>query len=250
VPRAEVPKALALFRFMQTARTVDRVEMELVNRGEGFFHVGGAGHEASAALNAHLKPGDWLHPHYRDKALLLARGLPAEQFMHGLLCTEASTSAGRQMSAHLSAPELRILTMVGPVGNNALQAVGVAHEIVARSGGATECELVVCSVGDSTSQQGEFLEAVAEAVRARLPVLFVVQDNGYGIYRGRPATFYDRLSGPASQFDGRSIEWTHDALREASRSCRWCRRSHAGGDGDGIDPSHQRDDDAFIVMSS
>jgi 2-oxoisovalerate dehydrogenase E1 component len=209
VSRNDLPKALALYRVMLASRLVDKVEMELVNRGEAFFHVGGAGHEACAALNAHLTPDDWLHLHYRDKALMLARGISAEQFFHSSLCTTGSHSAGRQMSAHLSAPELKILSLVGPVGNNALQAVGVAHEVVAerqRTARNGVAPLVVCAVGDSTSQQGEFLEAVAEAVRAQLPVLFWIEDNGYGISTKTGGnTFYDRPDGEASEFYGMTV---------------------------------------------
>lgn len=216
VSRSDLAKALELYRVMLSARMVDRVEMELVNRGEAFFHVGGAGHESCAVLNRHLTPDDWLHLHYRDKALMLARGISAEQFFHSSLCTAGSHSAGRQMSAHLSAPELKVLSLVGPVGNNALQAVGVAHEIVAqrarqeagadRRNGHLPSPLVVCAVGDSTSQQGEFLEAVAEAVRAQLPVLFWIEDNGYGIStRTGGNTFYDRPNGEAAEFYGAPI---------------------------------------------
>ena len=71
-------KFLDLYRTMVTARVVDRVEVEFVNRGEGFFHVGGAGHEASAVLAPLLTSDDWLHLHYRDKALMIARGIPPE----------------------------------------------------------------------------------------------------------------------------------------------------------------------------
>lgn len=205
---AAIPKALDLFRYMHMSRMVDRVEMELVNRGEGFFHVGCAGHEGAVAIVPHLRPSDWLHPHYRDKAIMLARGVSPEQFFHGLLCTRESTSGGRQMCAHLSVPELRILPMAGPVGNNALPSAGVAHELLAaarRSGdtGAEGWPLVFCSNGDSTTQEGEFLEAIAEAVRARLPVLFLIEDNGYGIStRTAGQTFYDLPSGPVSEFYG------------------------------------------------
>ena len=187
---------------MFLAREVDRLEVELVHRGEGFFHVGGAGHEASAALQPHLTSRDWLHLHYRDKALMIARGLPLEQFFHSLLCTADSHSGGRQMSAHLSARELQLLSLVGPVGNQALQAVGVAHEIQSRPGEP----LVVCSMGDGTSQQGEVLEAIAEAVRARLPVLFWVEDNHLAISTStRGKTFYDLPSGPAKSFYGMPV---------------------------------------------
>ncbi|MBX3746000.1 MAG: transketolase [Verrucomicrobiae bacterium] len=199
---------------MHLARWVDRVEMELVNRGEAYFHVGGAGHEASAAIVQHLTPEDWLHPHYRDKALMLARGIPPEQFFHGLLCTAGSTSGGRQMGAHLSYPEVKVMAMAGPVGNNALPSVGVAQELVARATaerGARNGDhparepgpLVLCVNGDSTTQQGEFLEAIGEAVRCRLPVLFLIEDNGYGIStRTAGRTFYSLPSGPAAEFLG------------------------------------------------
>ena len=192
----------SLYEAMFSARAVDQVEMELVNRGEAFFHVGGAGHEASAVLAAHLGPQDWLHLHYRDKALMLARGVSAEMFFHSALCTADSHSAGRQMSAHLSAPDLHLLSLVGPVGNNALQAVGVALEVRHRAGSP----VVVCSVGDGTSQQGEFLEAVSEAVRSRAPVLFWIEDNGLAIStHTRGATLYDLPGGPASEFLGLPI---------------------------------------------
>lgn len=217
IVRGDLPRAMTLYRFMVLGRTVDRVEMELVNRGEGFFHVGGAGHEASAALAAHLRPEDRLHPHYRDKALMMARGVPAEQFFHGLLCTAGSTSDGRQMGAHLSYPEVGVLAMAGPVGNNALPSVGIAQEMVAaarRRTGARNGDggpdgagpLVLCVNGDSTTQQGEFLEAVAEAVRSSLPVLFLIEDNGYGIStRTGGKTFYHLPTGPSANFYGLPI---------------------------------------------
>ena len=109
---------LDLYRCMLTSRTVDEAEAELVDTGEAFFHVSGAGHEASAILGQFLIKEDWLHLHYRDKALMLARGLSPEMFFHSSLCNVASHSLGRQMSAHMSAPELHILSTVGPVGNN------------------------------------------------------------------------------------------------------------------------------------
>jgi 2-oxoisovalerate dehydrogenase E1 component len=201
-------RATALWQTMVTARWVDRVEMELVNRGEAFFHVGGAGHEASAALAAHLTASDWLHLHYRDKALMLARGIPPSEFFHSLLCTARSHSAGRQMSAHLSAPELHVLSLVGPVGNNALQAVGVAHELE-RQGrdGRGDPPIVVCAMGDGTTQQGEVLEALGEAARARLRVLFLVEDNGLAISTPtRGLTFFQQGDSTRSEYLGIPIE--------------------------------------------
>ena len=195
-------QALSLYRSMLTARKIDDVERELIARGEAFFHVGGAGHEASAALAPWLTADDYLHCHYRDKALLLARGIAPREFFDSLLCNAASHSAGRQMSAHLSAPALNVLSIVGPVGNNALQAVGVAEEIKHRAGQP----IVLCSLGDGSTQQGEVLEAIAHAVRAALPVLFLIHDNGLAIStRTGGQTFFSLPAGDADSFYGLAI---------------------------------------------
>lgn len=106
---------LLYYRWMRTARCIDDVERELVARGEAFFQVSAAGHEASAMLAPHLSPHHYLHCHYRDKALMVARGIPISAFFDSLVCNVASHSAGRQMSAHLSAPHHRVLSIVGPL---------------------------------------------------------------------------------------------------------------------------------------
>jgi 2-oxoisovalerate dehydrogenase E1 component len=174
---AQTTDWLPLFRAMIIAREIDRAEEELVRQGHACFQVSGTGHEATAALAFHLTERDWLHLHYRDKALLLARGIPIKEFFLSLLCRAGSHSDGRQMSAHFSSRQLNVMSMVGPVGNNALQAVGVGLAIKDDEGQP----IVVCSVGDGTTQEGEFLEAVAEAHREGSPVLFLVEDNGWAI---------------------------------------------------------------------
>jgi len=189
---------LACLHAMVAARKLDELEARYVSNGEAFFHVSGAGHEASAMLAGTLKPCDWLHLHYRDKALMLARGLEPEQFFHSLFCNAESHSAGRQMSAHMSDPTLNVLSLVGPVGNNALQAVGVAAEVKDQ----TECPIVVCSNGDGTSQQGEVLEAIAEAVRESLPVMFLIHDNALAISTHTTGnTWYSLPEGAGGQVD-------------------------------------------------
>lgn len=197
-------RALDLYRHMLTARIIDKHEQMLVSRNLAHFHVSGAGHESTAALAAHLTPDDWLHLHYRDKALLLARGLPLSEFFASLLCRACSHSAGRQMSAHFSAPHLHLLSQVGPVGNNALQAVGVAAAIKDRK----ESSIVVCSVGDGTTQQGEFYEAVAEAVRNPSPILFLIENNRFSIStRTEMQTFFDLPGGMGKELFGIPIEF-------------------------------------------
>ena len=190
---------VSLYRDMYRSRCIDQLELEYVNRGEAFFHVSGAGHESMAALNPHLIDADYLHCHYRDKSLLLARGITTEMFFMGLFCKDGSHSRGRQMSAHLSAREFNILSLVGPVGNNALQAVGAAMAIKHNA----EKPIVLCATGDGSTQEGEYLEAIAEAVRHQLPVLFVVEDNGLAISTfTEKQTFYDHPDCKSIHFCG------------------------------------------------
>lgn len=194
---------LELYRWMLSARRIDELERELVSRGEAFFSVSGAGHEAGAVLGLHLRQGDYLHCHYRDKALLLARGVPVEEFFDSLLCNGRSHSGGRQMSAHISAAHLNVMSIVGPVGNSALQAVGVALEVRERA----SQPIVLCCLGDGTTQQGEVMEAVAEAWRSSAPVLFLVEDNELAIStRTGGKTFMSLAEGEASSFHGVPIE--------------------------------------------
>ena len=188
-----------LYMNMFSSREIDRIEESYTHRGEAFFHVSGGGHEAGAALAHYLKPEDYLHCHYRDKALMLARGMDPVMFFHALFNKDASHSRGRQMNAHMSAPELNILSLVGPVGNSGLQAAGIARTVKDQA----ESPVVLCSLGDGMSQQGEILEALAHAVRETLPVLFLIQDNGFAIStRTGGKTFYDLPDGPAAEFYG------------------------------------------------
>ncbi|MHB1102912.1 MAG: beta-ketoacyl-ACP synthase 3 [Devosia sp.] len=212
---SDIPTMLRLHRAMFLAREIDRVEQAYVKQGLAHFHVSGAGHESTALVADNLGPRDWLHLHYRDKALLVARGMPIVEFFRGLLATGPSHSAGRQMSAHFSARELGVASMVGPVGNNALQAVGNAQAVKYHP----DAPIVLCCVGDGTTQQGEFLEAVAEAVRTEAPVLFVIENNRWSISTSTPGqTFFDLPSGPASSFMGLEIARVDGADLTATRA--------------------------------
>ena len=197
---------LSLYRSMLTAREIDKVEKELTNRGDAFFHLSGAGHEATAALASHLTADDWLHCHYRDRALLVARGINVRTFFDTLLCTDDSPGRGRRMSAFMNDPALNILSMVTPTGNNALQAVGVAAAVRNNP----NKPIVYCGIGDGTTQQGEVLEAIGEAVRDELPVLFVIQDNKWAISTTTDGkTFYSLPDGEADSFYGIDIHYVN-----------------------------------------
>ncbi|MEM9415356.1 MAG: beta-ketoacyl-ACP synthase 3 [Planctomycetota bacterium] len=193
---------LAVYRAMRLARVVDRIEQELCAAGEAFFHVGGAGHEAAAALNLFFEPQDWLHGHYRDKALMLGRGVEPQAWFDSVLCNAANYSAGRQMSCFLADKTLNLPSTVVPVGNNALQAVGIAMQVKDQPGNP----IVLCGLGDGTSQQGEVMEAIAQAVRDQLPVLFWIQDNGYAISTQTSGnTFYNTPGHEGDRFFGLDI---------------------------------------------
>jgi 2-oxoisovalerate dehydrogenase E1 component len=216
---------LGLYEYMVTAREMDRIEEEYTGRGEAFFHVSGGGHEASVMLNPHLTPNDWLHVHYRDKALMLARGISPEMFFLSLFNKDRSHSRGRQMNAHMSSPEHKILSLVGPVGNSALQSVGIASAIKNNSGNP----IVLCGLGDGMTQQGEVLEAIGHAVRDQLPVLFLIQDNSFAIStRTKGRTFYSTPAGNSDEFytvpithvDGRDPVGAYEAFGEVVGTMR------------------------------
>jgi 2-oxoisovalerate dehydrogenase E1 component len=168
---------LQIYKYMIASRESDIVESELVNSGEANFLASGKGHEGAAILSIFLNKNDYLHCHYRDKALMLAQGISSEMFFYSALAKEESHSAGRQMVSHMSAKELNILSIVGPVGNNALQAAGIAHVIKSHHNN----QIVLCAIGDGTSQQGEVMEAIAEAKRSKLPILFFIHNNNLAI---------------------------------------------------------------------
>ena len=196
------PQLLELYRVMLTAREVDRIEQEMTGRGEAFFTVSGAGHESTAVLARHLTADDWLHCHYRDKALMIARGIAPKAFLDAVLCNDNSHSRGRQMSAMMCDARWHVLSMVTPVANNALQSAGVAVAVK----DLPSAPIVLCSVGDGSTQQGEFLEACGEAAREQLPVLFLIEDNEWSIStRTAGKTFYSLPQGKPSHFHGVAI---------------------------------------------
>lgn len=196
---AQLSVLRSLYTNMVTAREMDIIEQSYTARGEAFFHVSGAGHEGSVSLLPHLTEHDWLHCHYRDKALMIARGITPRMFFLSLFNKDQSHSRGRQMNAHMSAPELKVLSIVGPVGNNALHAVGVAEAVREQP----ERPIVLCALGEGTTQESEVIEAIGHAVRTSSPVLFVVQDNSFAIStRTGGQTFYSRPDGEADEFYG------------------------------------------------
>jgi 2-oxoisovalerate dehydrogenase E1 component len=218
-------KLLEIYRSMIASRYTDQLQSAAAQRGEVFFYIPSSGHEAGATLNDHLIASDWLHLHYRDRALAYARGVSYESAFYGLFSKAESNSAGRRMPGFPCDAGLNILSTPTLVGPNALQAVGVASAIQHEQ----DNPFVLVTVGDGATQQGDFYEAVAEAVRSNLPVLFLVEDNRfalstvtkgntfYSLPDGEPDSFYGL---PIHRVDGSDALATYDKFGELVSAIR------------------------------
>ncbi|MBV9767610.1 MAG: dehydrogenase, partial [Acidobacteriaceae bacterium] len=167
---------------MYLARCLDDREVLLKRQNKIFFQISGAGHEAvQAAAGLVLRPGyDWVFSYYRDRALALMLGMSAEDMLlQAVGAARDPSSGGRQMPSHWSAPSLRIVTGSSPTGTQFLHAVGCAQGKALMNPGSDEITLV-CS-GEGATSEGEFWETMNIACLERLPLLVLVEDNGYAI---------------------------------------------------------------------
>jgi 2-oxoisovalerate dehydrogenase E1 component len=191
-----------VYRFMHMSRRLDDREIMLKRQQKIFFQISGAGHEAvlvAAALA--MKPGyDWFFPYYRDRALCLTLGAtPYEMLLQAVGAAEDPSSGGRQMPSHWGYRRLNIVTQSSCTGTQVLHAVGcaeVARHFIAHPRAVEKVagdyrefkdvtfygdEVTYVSVGDGTTSEGEFWEALNAASNLRLPLIFLVEDNEYAI---------------------------------------------------------------------
>jgi 2-oxoisovalerate dehydrogenase E1 component len=221
------------FRIMHLARRLDDREVVLKRQNRIFFQISGAGHEAiQVAAGMVLRPGhDWIYPYYRDRALCLTVGVTPLEMLEqavGAACDPAS--GGRQMPSHWGHRAWNIVSSSSPTGTQFLQAVGCAEAERYKEPHSDAITLV--SSGEGATSEGEFWEALHTASLLRLPILFLIEDNGYAISvpieAQMPGGSISALtSGVPDLFrievDGTDFRLSYRAMTDA---VGWCRAGH------------------------
>src|SRR5262245_13463690 len=237
----EREQLLAVYRTMLLSRRLDDREIQLKGQSQIFFQISGAGHEAICVAAAHtLRAGyDWFFPYYRDRALCLGLGVtPLEMLLAAVASKHDPASGGRQMPSHWGHTRYNIVSGSSPTGTQVLHAVGAAEagviygrvpQIRDRDSRHHADEITYVSLGDGATSEGEFWEALNVTCIKQLPMLYLVEDNGYAISvpvevqtaGGDISRLVRSFPGlHVSSIDGTDFFASLDAMREATAYVR------------------------------
>ena len=229
-----------VYRTMLLSRRLDDKEIQLKNQSRTYFQISAAGHEAiQTAAGMTLRAGhDWFFPYYRDQTLCLALGVtPYEMLLASVAADADPSSGGRQMPAHWSSPQLHIVSPSSCCATQCLHAVGAAEateigrhlpELAKVIGGGGD-EVAYVALGDGSTSEGEFWESLNTACTQRLPVIYVIEDNGYAISvpvevqtpGGDIAHVVESFPGlRVIRVDGTDVAASFAAMREAAAHAR------------------------------
>ena len=218
---------LEMYWTMLLARRLDERAWVLHRQGKIAFHISGIGHEAAqvGAVFALRRGQDWIVPYYRDLAMMLAVGFTPREFVLGLMGKKGEpTSGARQMPNHWSLRRANVVSHSSPVATQTPHAAGVALGIQMRG----EDAVVLTSIGEGSTAQGEWYEGVNWAAVHRLPVIFLVENNIYAISVRQErqmavANVADKASGlglPGVSVNGLDVLEVHQAVSDAVRRAR------------------------------
>ena len=240
----EPEQLIHAFRIMQTSRRLDDREIALKRQNRIFFQISGAGHEAvEVAAGMCLRSGhDWIFPYYRDRALCLTLGVtPLEMLLQAVGAADDPASGGRQMPSHWGDPAVQHRVSSSSPHRHAIPAGRGMRRGEPLSEHRSRDAITLVASGDGATSEGEFWEALNAACLSRLPVLFLIEDNGYAIsvpiecqtaggnisklVAGFPGLFRQEVDGTdflASYASHARRRWTI-AAKGADR--RWCTRT-------------------------
>jgi 2-oxoisovalerate dehydrogenase E1 component len=220
MPALTKEEKLRLLTILLESRHGDLREQNLNRQGKGHFHVSGMGHEGLAALGISMVEGDYVVPYYRDRALVLGRGVASRELALDYFAKRKGQSHGRQMPSHYSYASRGIWSVPTPTGAQLLPGCGIAWGIQLDN----KPNVVVTTVGDAATRQGDFFEAICFAKERKLPVLFVVEDNKYGISsptrKINPLAIDVLQPNDWKQIDGSDVQQIYDEGVQAFESMR------------------------------
>jgi 2-oxoisovalerate dehydrogenase E1 component len=220
MPALSKEDKLGLLTTILESRHADLREQNLNRQGKGHFHVSGMGHEALAAVSIQMEPDDYIVSYYRDRGLVLGRGMTTRQLGLEYFAKRNTGSGGRQMPSHYSNADLHIWSVPTPTGSQLLPACGMAWGIQLDG----KKNLVVTTVGDAATRQGDFFEALCFAKEKNLPMLFLVEDNGYGISmptrKNNPLALNVLEPDNWRRIEGQDVQQVYDATAEVFEKIR------------------------------